>query len=117
MAQNDEYILEILLETGLATKSQIERARAEKKEDEAVADVLISQGVVSQEDVTKALASHAAMDFVDISAFAVPEDIVQMLPRDLARRFKVIPRTASFSVSNVTRPCTARCWRMRWSCG
>ncbi len=95
MAQNDEYILEILLETGLATKSQIERARDEKKEEQAVADMLIEQGIVTQEDVTKSLAAHAAMDFVDISAFAVPEDIIQLLPRELAKRFRVIPLAMS----------------------
>ena len=95
MAQNDEYILEILLETGLATKSQVERAREEKKEEQAVADVLIEQGVVTREDVTKALAAHAAMDFVDISAFSVPEDILRLIPRELAKRFKVIPLAMS----------------------
>ncbi len=95
MAQNDEYILEILLETGLATKSQVERARAEKKEEQTVPAALIEQGVVTQEDVTKALAAHAAMDFVDISAFAVPEDIIQLVPRELAKRFKVIPLAIS----------------------
>ena len=91
MAQNDEYILEILLENGLATKAQIERARAEMKPDASVPETLIEHGVVTQEDVTRGLASHAAMDFVDISAFSVPQDIIQMVPRDLAKRFKVIP--------------------------
>ena len=91
MAQNDQYILEILLENGLVTTAQVERARAEAKPDVSVPDTLIEQGVVTQEDVTRALASHAAMDFVDITAFAVPQDIIQMVPRDLAKRFKVIP--------------------------
>ena len=95
MAQNDEYILEILLENGLVTKSQLERARAERNGEASIPDVLIEQGVLSQEDVTKALASHAAMDFVDISGFAVPDDILQLVPRELARRFKVIPLAIS----------------------
>ncbi len=95
MAQNDEYILEILLENGLATKGQLERARTERKEGQTVPEVLIEQGIVTQEDVTKALASHAAMDFVDIGAFAVPEDLIQMVPRELAKRFKVIPLAIS----------------------
>ncbi len=95
VAQNDEYILEILLENGLATKGQVERARAEMKPEGSVTDALIEQGVVTQDDVTRALASHAAMDFVDISGFSVPQDIIQMVSRELARRFKVIPLAIS----------------------
>ena len=95
MAQNDDYILEILLENGLATKGQLERARAEKQDTQTVPEALIEQGVVTQEDVTKALASHAAMDFVDIGAFSVPEDLIQMVPRELAKRFKIIPLAIS----------------------
>ena len=52
MAQNDDYIIEILLETSLITKSQLERARTERQGEETVVDALIRQGVVAQEDVT-----------------------------------------------------------------
>lgn len=89
--QNDEYIIEILLETGLVTKSQLERARAEKGEEETLVDVLIRQGIVAQEDVTRALAAHAAMDYVDLSAISVSDEVIKAVPREVAKRFKVIP--------------------------
>ncbi len=95
MAQNDEYILEILLETSLITKSQLERARAELKEGESAIEALIRQGVVSQEDVTRGLAAHAAMDFVDLAAVSISDDVIQTIPRDIAKRFKVIPLAES----------------------
>jgi type IV pilus assembly protein PilB len=91
VAQNDDYILEILLETGLITKSQLERARNDRKGDDTVIGMLINQGAVSQEDVTRALAGHAAMDFVDLSALNISEEVIQMVPREIAKRFKVIP--------------------------
>ncbi len=89
--QNDEYILEILLETSLITKSQIDRARAEKGEEETIVDVLVRQGIVTQEDVTRALAAHAAMDYVDLSAISVSQEVINAVPRETAKRFKVIP--------------------------
>jgi type IV-A pilus assembly ATPase PilB len=89
--QNDEYIIEILLETSLVTKSQLERARAERQEEETLVDVLIRQGIVAQEDVTRALAAHAAMDYVDLTAISVSDDIIKLVPREIAKRFKVIP--------------------------
>jgi type IV-A pilus assembly ATPase PilB len=95
VAQNEDYIIEILLETSLITKSQLERARAERKGEETVVEVLIQQGIVSQEDVTRALAAHAAMDFVDLSALSVSDEVIKMVPREVAKRFRVIPLVES----------------------
>ncbi|MEI9895495.1 MAG: ATPase, T2SS/T4P/T4SS family [Chthoniobacter sp.] len=95
MAQNDDYIIEILLETSLITKSQLERARTEKVGEESVVEALIRQGIVSQEDVTRALAAHAAMDFVDLSALSISNEVIGMVTREIAKRFKVIPLVES----------------------
>lgn len=95
MAQNDDYILEILLETSLITKSQLERARSERKGEETVVEVLIHLGIVTQEDVTRAVAAHAAMDYVDLSALSISEEVIQIVPRDIAKRFRVIPLALS----------------------
>ncbi|HYR59207.1 MAG TPA: type II/IV secretion system protein, partial [Chthoniobacteraceae bacterium] len=89
--QNDDYILEILLETGLITKAQFTRAKSEQREGDSVVDVLVRQGLVSEEDVSRALAAHAAMDFVDLAQITVAEDVIQMVPKEVAKRFKVVP--------------------------
>jgi len=91
VAQNEDYTTEILLETSLITRSQLERAQADKKPGHTVVEALIAQGTVSQEDVTRALATHAAMDFVDVSAIAVSDEVLQAVPREVAKRFKVVP--------------------------
>ncbi|MEO8351138.1 MAG: GspE/PulE family protein [Chthoniobacteraceae bacterium] len=91
MAQNEDYTLEILLETALISKSQLERAQTEKTSDETVIGALIRLGIVTQEDITRALAAHSSMDFVDLAAVSIPEEIVQTVPRDVVKRFKVIP--------------------------
>lgn len=91
MAQNDEYILEILVETSLITKSQLERAKAERKQDETVIETLVSQGVVTEEDVSRALAAHAAMDFVDLAQIQVGEEVIEQVPKEYVKRFKIMP--------------------------
>ncbi len=91
MAQNEDYTLEILLETALISKSQLERAQAEKTSDETVVGALIRLGIVTQEDITRALAAHSSMDFVDLAAVSIPEEIVQTVPRDVVKRFRVMP--------------------------
>jgi type IV pilus assembly protein PilB len=91
VAQNDDYILEILLETALVTNSQLDRAKAERKGDEGAVAVLVRQGVLTEEDVSRALAGHAAMDFVDLSQIQVSDEVIQLMPKEVAKRFKVVP--------------------------
>ncbi len=91
MTANDDYILEILQETGLVSSSQLERARAERRSGESVGDSLIRQGVLTQEDQMRALASHAAMEFVDLNQIGIHEDVIQQVPKDVAKRFKIVP--------------------------
>jgi type IV pilus assembly protein PilB len=91
VAQNEDYILEILLETSLISKSQLESARSEKQRDETVIEYLTRAQIVGQEDITRALAAHASMDFVDLTGLALPEEILQQLPKDVAKRFKIVP--------------------------
>jgi general secretion pathway protein E/type IV pilus assembly protein PilB len=91
VAQNEEYILDILLETALVTRSQVERARNERQADESVVQVLIRQGIVSEEDVSRCLASHASMDFIDLNGLSVSPEVINKLAKDVAKRFHIIP--------------------------
>jgi type II secretion system protein E len=54
-------------------------------------DVLIEQGAVSQEDVARAIASNAAMDFMLLDEVHVPEEVINLIPGETARRFRVVP--------------------------
>jgi general secretion pathway protein E/type IV pilus assembly protein PilB len=91
VAQNEDYTLEILLETSLISRSQLDSALAARKGTESVVGLLIDSGAIAQEDVTRALAGHASMDFVDLSGIVVPEEVIQQMTRDVAKRFKVVP--------------------------
>ena len=72
-------------------KSQLERAREDANPEHGVVKTLIDQGAVSEEDVTRALASAASMDFVDIGQVNIPIELIELLPPAQARRYRVIP--------------------------
>ena len=91
MAANEEYVLQILTESSLVTPKQVEQARSERTGEQTVVEVLISQGLLTEEDVARSLASHAAMDFVDLGSMDLNEELVSQITRDVARRFKVVP--------------------------
>lgn len=93
MANNEDYAIEILLDTGIITKSQLTRAREDALHNGGggAVEALIKNGIVTQEDVTRALAAHASMDFVDLSQMTISQEVINTIPADLARRYKVIP--------------------------
>ena len=88
---NDDYVTELLVDTGLITRSQLERAREEAGPERGVIQILIDQGAVNDEDVSRSLASAASMDFVDLGQIAIPQEIINLLPSQTARRYKIIP--------------------------
>ena len=98
MAQNDDYIIEILLETSLITKSQLERARTELQPEETVVEALIRQGIVAQEDVTRALAAHAAKLRDTIRALAA-RDYPREFPEALDQVVLFLPAESLFSAA------------------
>jgi type II secretion system protein E len=88
---NDDYVTELLVDTGLITKSQLDRAREDSSPERGVIQTLVDQGAVSDEDVSRSLAAAASMDFVDLGQIAIPQEIINFIPSQTARRYKVIP--------------------------
>ncbi|MEK0451780.1 MAG: Flp pilus assembly complex ATPase component [Verrucomicrobiota bacterium] len=91
MAANDDYILEILQENALVSGQQVEHALQNRKGGESGLDVLIREGFVTQDDVYRAIASNAAMDFVSLEDVQIPEEVASLITADVARRYRVVP--------------------------
>jgi type IV pilus assembly protein PilB len=91
VAANDDYILEILIENSLLTKAQVDDARNEVKPDKGVMQVLIDRNLITQEDVSRAVASNAAMDFVSLDGITVSGDVLSLISGEAARRYRAVP--------------------------
>ena len=91
MQHNEEYVLKVLEDVGLVTGKQIKSARTRLDGDKTVVDLLIQDGVVSESDVSRSLATQAHMDWIDISAMLIPPEVIKQIRAEDARRFKVIP--------------------------
>jgi type II secretory ATPase GspE/PulE/Tfp pilus assembly ATPase PilB-like protein len=91
VAANDDYILEILIENSLLTKAQVDDARKEAKPGKTVMQVLIDQNLITQEDVSRAVASNAAMDFVSLDGITVSGDVLALISGEAARRYRAVP--------------------------
>jgi type IV pilus assembly protein PilB len=84
-------VLRVLQEAGLVTAPQIESARLRLNGSANVVDLLIQDGIVSDTDISRAIAAQAHMDWIDISSIIIPPAVIKQISAADARRFKVIP--------------------------
>ena len=91
MQAKEDYVLKLLEDAGLVTRSQIEKARSRLNGSDDVVGLLIKDGVISEIDVSRSLAAQAQMDWVDLSAKVIPPEVINQIRAEDARRFKVIP--------------------------
>ncbi len=92
MTSNDDYILEILENVGLVTREQAVSARQlAAQEDERVMDVLAREGVAGKLDMLKALAGQFGMETITLTGLDIPREVLDMVPGDVAQRYKVVP--------------------------
>ncbi|MBN1270371.1 MAG: type II secretion system ATPase GspE [Kiritimatiellae bacterium] len=102
MTANDEYIVEILQSVGLIQRQQAEEALEwAKKEDKAVVDVLAETGVVSEVDILKALANQFGMESINLTGMDIPQEVIDLVPGEVARRYKIVPVYKSDSTLTV----------------
>jgi len=88
---NEEFILGLLRDVGLVTRKQIDTARANLNGEKSVVEALVRQGIVSADDVSRSLAAHAQMTWIDLADIVVPQEIIDEIRPHYARRFKMIP--------------------------
>ncbi len=88
---NEEYVLDLLRDVGLVTRKQIDDARANLYGSTSVIEVLVRQHIVSEDDISRSLAAQAQMHWVDLGEMAVPQDVINEIKPQDARRFKMIP--------------------------
>jgi general secretion pathway protein E/type IV pilus assembly protein PilB len=92
LTANDDYILEILQSVGLITTEQASQARKEARDqDKAVIDVLAGGGVVPKIDILKALANQFGMDTIRLEGMNLEAEVIDMVPPEVARRYKIVP--------------------------
>ena len=92
MTSNDEYVLQILIENDICSKKDANAAAAKISGGGlSIVDILVNDGVITEDQVLGTLAQVFGMEFVDISQAQIPQHTRELLPGELANRFKVAP--------------------------
>lgn len=89
MALNEEYILEVLQDVGIITRSQVESAKS--RTPGQVVQTLIEDGLLSEEDVSRTLAAQNGLEFVDLHQVVPEPHLTKLLSSENAFRYQAIP--------------------------
>ena len=89
MRANNLRIGQILINSGDITEEQLDEVLLKQKTSKKrVADILIEDGIVTEQQVCKALEKQLFIPYVDLDTIAIPEDVVGIIPEDLAQQHK-----------------------------
>jgi hypothetical protein len=86
-------LLDMLLEAGLITREQFEEALLNRVVyGGKIGSSLIELGFVTEEDLAQFLSKKLTVPYVSPEKLlAIPPDIISLIPRDLALKYRVIP--------------------------
>ena len=93
MARSKKKLGQVLVGWGVITSEQSEKAaKAAKKGGKRIGEALVELGFADENAVTKALANQLGMEYVDLSAAGVSDQIeMDKLDDNLIKKFHVLP--------------------------
>ncbi len=92
MAVQTKPLEQALIEEGLVTKEQLEAAVKEMQAKGGSLEAAIGRlGFVAEEGIARYIATFRGAQYVDISKLAIPEELIKLVPVEIARKHRAIP--------------------------
>jgi type IV pilus assembly protein PilB len=92
MLVQDTKLKKFILDSGLASRQEIEAAEAEAEKDGlgGVGEMLVKQGKFSQDDLRRIQAHILGVPFVDLKGQKIDFGILSLIPEPIARRHNIV---------------------------
>ncbi|MEO8211902.1 MAG: type II secretion system protein GspE, partial [Myxococcales bacterium] len=83
---------ELLVREQLISPEQLQKALdASRKSGERLGLALVNNGALSEEDLSRFLSRQYGVPAVNLAEFEVEADVISLIPRDVARKHRVVP--------------------------
>ncbi|HLP76478.1 MAG TPA: type II/IV secretion system protein, partial [Candidatus Paceibacterota bacterium] len=92
MAEKDDYLVDMLVDLGFVSPQQVAGLRTEAQEaGVGIVDLMLANKLIRPADVTQAKAAHFGSEVVNLSELRIEDDVIAMVPRHIARKYRVVP--------------------------
>lgn len=89
--ENMPALAEVLLASGQVTRDEMAAAlRESNSTGRSLGEILGELGLVTEEDLIRAMAHEIGLEFVDLNEFEIDPDAVALIPEAMARRHRVL---------------------------
>jgi type IV pilus assembly protein PilB len=86
------FTIEVVVELGFADREAADRAiEASRSSGKSPESQLLAEGVLTPEQLARAIAERYGLDYVDLSAYQVDFGAAALFPVTMARRYKAVP--------------------------
>jgi len=92
VAGKNDYLLDVLLDMGVVSAEQVAQLRPEAEASgDGIVNLLLARKIITPADVTNAKAAHFGVEVVRLADMQIQDDVISIIRRDLAKRYRVIP--------------------------
>ena len=83
---------ELLIAAGTITQEELDRGlELQKGSKDRLGDVLIKNQIISEDELIQALQMQLGIEYIDLTKVNIPTELAQMLPKNIARQYQVVP--------------------------
>ncbi len=95
---------DLLVEAGAITEEELQEALAYQKEHGGrIGNVIMELGFISQDLLVTVLTTQMGIDYVELKACRLEDDVLKLIPENLVNKYKVIPVSFDEYNPNVLR--------------
>lgn len=81
----------ILVESGALEEKELERALTERPQNIQIGTYLVSERMITNEDLSKAMALQCEAEYVGVDPFTLPIEVISLVPEKLALKYSILP--------------------------
>ena len=83
---------DLLISAGLITEEQLQEGlQLQKGTGKRLGTVLLENGFITESELIEALQMQLGIEFIDLSKVNIPTELVQMVPKNIAKQYQVVP--------------------------
>ena len=82
---------DLLVEAGLLTEEQLATTLSNKSANEKIGDALLREGFITEQQLIEVLEFQLGIPHINLYKYAIEEDAVKLVPKELARRHLLMP--------------------------
>jgi len=94
VAQNSDFILELLTDYGMLDAAQIEEGWRKVSESNGKLDIIAALKelkLIDEQELLNLLAQHYGYDTLDLQGYQIPPEVIESVPGNICRQHKILP--------------------------